>query len=168
MGRHGDGHARFARYRRPGACGSDRRLQPGSHLRRPSLILVLAISVIDKLTGYDLQIGVLHAAPIALVTWRVGRVAGLAFAVLAGIFVAFVVLIGRLRNALRVPDTACLDKLSAPAYVVDAAKEIVWRNEAFRDALGERSVEELARYPAIESPIRWAGERRARLRILTV
>ena len=162
-----------------------------------ALILVLAISVIDKLTGYDLQIGVLNLVPIAMVTWAVGRVAGVAFAVLAvglwlmmfrgviearaslyfywdaavllGTFLAFVALIGRLRDALDGPEIHYLDKLSAPAYVVEAAgTEILYRNAAFRDALGDRTVEDLARYPAIESEIRWSDARKARLRILTV
>jgi hypothetical protein len=162
-----------------------------------ALILVLAISVIDKLTGYDLQVGVLHLVPIALVTWSVGRVAGIAFAVLAvGIwlvmfrgalqpwaslyfywngavlfatYLAFIFLVGRLRDALRTSEIAYLDKLPAAAYVLDpAGSEILYRNEAFRDTLAGRGVEELARYPAIEAEIRWPGRRRARLRILTV
>ena len=160
-----------------------------------ALILILAIATIDKLTGYDLQIGVLHLVPIAMATWAVGRTAGLAFAVLAaglwmmmfrgaietramyfywdavvllGTFVAFVLLIGRLREALRLSEVTYLDKLSAPAYVVDAAGRIVYRNAAFRDALGDRALEELARYPAIEADVRWAGLQRAKLRILTL
>jgi hypothetical protein len=162
-----------------------------------ALILVLAISVIDKLTGYDLQIGVLNLVPIAMVTWAVGRVAGVAFAVLAvglwllmfrgsvearvslyfywdaavlfGTFLAFVAVIGRLRDALGGPEIHYLDELSAPAYVVDAAgTEILYRNAAFRDSLGDRTAEDLERYPAIESEIRWSDARKARLRILTV
>jgi hypothetical protein len=162
-----------------------------------ALILVLAIATIDKLTGYDLQIGVLHLVPIALVTWAVGRIAGIAFAILAvalwirmfrgaidmgaslyfywnaGVllltFLAFIFVIGRLRDALRSSEITYLDKLPAAAYVLDAAgRDILYRNEAFRDTLEGRSIEELARYPAIESEVRWAGRRRARLRILTV
>jgi hypothetical protein len=89
--------------------------------------------------------------------------------VLFATFLAFIFLVGRLRDALRSSEIAYLDKLPAAAYVLDAAAgEIVYRNEAFRDTLAGRAVEELARYPAIESDIRWPGLRRARLRILTV
>lgn len=162
-----------------------------------ALILVLAIATIDKLTGYGLQIGVLHLVPIAMVTWVIGRAAGVAFAVLAvalwmmmfrgaidtqanlyfywnvavlfGTFLAFVLVIGRLRDALRSSEIAYLDKLSAPAYILDVrGTEVLYGNEAFRDTLGDRSPEELARYPAIESDVRWGGRRRAKLRILTL
>lgn len=162
-----------------------------------ALILLLAIATIDKLTGYDLRLGVLYLVPVAMVTWAVGRIAGLAFsalsitlwttmfrgvielrpvmyfywdaAVLLGTLVAFVLVIGRLREALRLSEIAYLDKLSAPAYVVDpAARKVVYRNPAFRDALGDRSPEDLARYPAIEADIRWVGQRCAKLRILTL
>lgn len=162
-----------------------------------ALILMLAISVIDKLTGYDLQIGILHVVPLVMVTWVVGRGAGIAFAVLAvgtwmmtfrgalgtraplyyywdatvlaGTLVAFVLIIHRLRQALRGSEVTYLDTLSAPAYVLDEREgDIVYANAAFRDTLGGRGVEELARYPAIESSIRWSDGRRAKLRILTL
>ena len=160
-----------------------------------ALILVLAIATIDKLTGYDLQIGVLHLVPIAMVTWAVGRTAGLAFsllavglwlvmfrgaidvraslyfywdaAVLLATLLAFVFVLGRLRDAVRGSELAFLDKLTAPAYVADGA-EILYSNAAFRDTLAGRAAEELARYPAAEAEVRWAGRRRARPRILTV
>ncbi len=162
-----------------------------------ALILVLAIATIDKLTGFDLQIGVLHAVPVAMVTWAVGRIAGLAFAtlavglwismfrgalavrgslyfywdaaVLAATLLAFVVIIGRLREARRSPEVTYLDQLSAPAYVVDEqAGELLYANAAVRDTLRDRAVEDLRRYPAIESAIRWSDGRRAKLRILTL
>ena len=161
-----------------------------------ALILVLAIAVIDKLTGYDLRLGVLNIVPIALVASSVGRTAGIAFVVLAvalwmtvfhgvvetrapmyyywdaaalfGTLLAFVLIIARLRDAARGQEIAFLDQLAAPAYVVDAAGNIVYRNGAFRDVVGERSAEALARYPAIESEIRWLGGRRTKLRILTL
>ena len=41
------------------------------------VILVLAIAVIDKLTGYDLHLGILYLVPIAMVTWATGRNAGI-------------------------------------------------------------------------------------------
>lgn len=161
-----------------------------------ALILILAIATIDKLTGYDLQIGILHIVPVAMVTWAVGRVAGLAFSVLAvvlwmtmfrgaietranlyfywdgavlfGTLLAFVLVIGRLREAVRSSEVTYLEQLPAPAYVIDERGEILHANAAFRDTLGERSPEELARYPAIDAEIRWTGRRRARLRILTL
>lgn len=162
-----------------------------------ALILVLAIAMIDKLTGYDLQIGILHVVPVAMVTWVVGRAAGLAFAalavglwmsmfrgtvgaraslyfywdaaVLAATLLAFVVIIGRLRAALRSPEIAYLDDLSAPAYVLDEqAGELLYANAAFRDTLRDRALEDLRRYPAIESAVRWRDGRRAKLRILTL
>jgi hypothetical protein len=160
-----------------------------------ALILTLAVSVIDKLTGYDLQIGILHAVPIAMVTWTIGRTAGLAFtvlavalwmvmfrhaagpralyfwwdaAVLAGTLLAFVLVIGRLREALRFSELACLDDLPAPACVLAEDGSLLYANAAFRDTLEGRSAEELERYPAIESRIRWRGAQRARLRIVTL
>jgi len=42
------------------------------------VILVLAIGVIDKLTGYDLHLGVLYLLPITMVTWSAGLRWGLA------------------------------------------------------------------------------------------
>src|SRR5205807_32410 len=42
------------------------------------VILVLAIGVIDKLTGYDLHLGVLYLLPITMVTWSAGLGWGLA------------------------------------------------------------------------------------------
>jgi hypothetical protein len=162
-----------------------------------AVILILAISVMDKLTGYDLQIAPLHAVPIAMITWALGRAAGLAFAafaialsmtasygvlavraelyyywnaaVLAATLLAFVLMIGKLRDALRASEVAYLDELPAPAYVLDErAGEMLYGNAAFRDTLGGRSLDDLARYPAIESAILWSDGRRAKLRILTL
>src|SRR5206468_1421397 len=48
-----------------------------------AVILVLAISVIDKLTGYDLQVGILHLIPIMMVTWAAGARWGIAVSVVA-------------------------------------------------------------------------------------
>lgn len=162
-----------------------------------ALILVVAISLIDKLTGYDLQIGILHVVPAAMVTWALGRTAGVAFAVLAvalwmamfrgamasrahlyfywdaavlaGTLLAFVLIIGRLRDALRGSQIGYLDSLPAPAYVLDEPDgRILYANAAFGELLGGRSAAELARYPAIESSIRWSDARRAKLRIVTL
>lgn len=93
-----------------------------------AVILMLAISAIDKLTGYDLQLGPLHLIPVALMTWAAGRIPGFALsvttvaiwllifrtahnhpsvfyyywdaAVLFGTLTVFVLLIARLRDAL--------------------------------------------------------------------
>jgi hypothetical protein len=48
-----------------------------------AVILVLAISTIDKLTGHELRLHILYLIPVALVTWSAGRIWGLAMAVLA-------------------------------------------------------------------------------------
>ena len=161
-----------------------------------ALILALAIATIDRLTGYDLHIGVLHLVPIAMATWAVGRIAGLAFAALAvvlwimmfqgaiesrgmyfywdaatlvGVFVAFVLVLGRLREVMRAFELSYLDDLPAPSYAVDGpAGRIVYGNRAFHETLEGRTLEELARYPAIEARIRWKGWRAVRLRILIV
>jgi hypothetical protein len=114
-----------------------------------AVILVLAISVIDRLTGYDLQVSILQLVPIAMVTWAVGLTAGLALSgaalalwitifrgehhystslyfywdaiVLLITFVTVVVLVARLRDVLRGHEVALsvLEKLDAPAYVLD-------------------------------------------------
>lgn len=162
-----------------------------------AVILVLAISVIDKLTGFDLQIGVLHLIPIAMMTWGAGRAWGVALALLAsglwlvlfrgshhywtdlhyywyaavqlGIFLAFVLIIARLREALRMREVGFLDKLNAPAYVADLERGVIlYGNAAFHDTLAERTMPELALYPAKEAPVTWHDGRRAVLRILTL
>lgn len=164
-----------------------------------ALILVLAISVIDRLTGYDLQIGVLHLVPIAMVTWAVGRTWGLIVAavavalwfvifrnahtystpvyfywdgvVLLGTFVAFVLLIAKLRDALRSHELSLsvLEKLDAPAYVVDLQRDVVLLgNREFRAAFEGRPAEELAQYPAQEARFTLADGRPALVRILTL
>lgn len=112
-------------------------------------ILVLAIAVIDKLTGYDLHLGVLYLVPITMMTWSAGRTWGLGLsaatallwlaifsgqhhyadsfyfywdgAVLFITLVIVVVLVARLREALRAHELSftVLETLDAPAYVVD-------------------------------------------------
>lgn len=163
------------------------------------LILVLAISVIDKLTGYDLQIAILHLVPIAMVTWAAGRVWGLLLAaaavalwvtifravhhyssdvyfywdgmVLVITFAAFVLLIAKLREVLRRHELSLsvLEKLDAPAYVLDLQKQaVLLGNREFRAAFAGRPAEELARYPAREARFVLADGRAALLRILTL
>jgi hypothetical protein len=114
-----------------------------------AVILVLAISVIDRLTGYDLQISILQLIPIAMVTWSVGRNPGLALSaaaialwitifrgehhystalyfywdaiVLLITYVTVVLLTAKLREVQRGHELSIsvLEKLDAPAYVID-------------------------------------------------
>ena len=54
-----------------------------------SVILMLAISAIDKLTGYELRLQILYLIPVAIATWTTGRAWGLALSAAAiGIWVA--------------------------------------------------------------------------------
>jgi hypothetical protein len=163
------------------------------------VILVLAISVIDKLTGYDLQLGILHVVPIGMVTWALGRTWGIALSLLAVVlwfvvfrgihtygssfyffwdgavllvtFAGFVLLLARLRETLRAHELsmAILDKLDAPAYVVDLQRDVVIAgNQSFRRAYEGRPAEELARNPAHESRFALDDGRPALLRILKI
>ena len=120
-----------------------------------AVILVLAISVIDKLTGYDLQIAILQLIPIAMVTWAAGRAWGIGISLAAialwvfifrgehhysdnlyfywdGIellitFLTVTFLLAKLREALRAHEfsLAILEKLDVPAYVVDQQNDEV-------------------------------------------
>src|SRR5438445_5724077 len=147
-----------------------------------AVILVLAIAVIDKLTGYDLHLGILYLVPIAMVTWSAGRNWGLGVgvatiivwiamfrgahhyamsfyfywdgAVLFITFVIVVLLLAKLREALRGHELSLsvLQKLDAPAYVVDLQKqEVLLGNREFRASFEGRGAEELGRYPANEA-----------------
>jgi len=160
-----------------------------------ALILVLAIATIDKLTGYELQIGVLHLIPITMVTWAAGRNWGLGLsflavalwftmfrsdmslrsslyfywdgAVLLGTCVAFVLLVARLREAVRTSELTFLESLNTPAYIVDLKHgAVLYGNAAFREWLAARSPQELACFAAKEAMVKWPGSRRALLRIL--
>jgi hypothetical protein len=120
-----------------------------------AVILVLAISVIDKLTGYDLQIGILHLIPVVMVTWAAGAKWGIGLSLAAVAlwvfifrgehhyssnlyfywdavellvtFVTVAVLVAKLREALRAHEfsLAILEKLDVPAYVVDLQRDVV-------------------------------------------
>jgi hypothetical protein len=162
-----------------------------------AVVLVAAISAIDRLTGYDLQLGVLHLVPIAMVTWVLGRNWGLAVSlaavaiwvgifrnhhhyqmsvffwwdgvVMLATFIAFVLVMARLREALRSHELAltALEKMDAPAYVVDQqTEEVLKGNRMFRDAFAGRGVEELKRLPAKESHFLLPDGRPALLRVL--
>ena len=120
-----------------------------------AVILVLAISVIDKLTGYDLQVGILHLIPIVMVTWAAGARWGIALSLgavalwvsifrgehhyssniyfywdaaeLLVTFLTVAVLVAKLCEALRAHEfsLALLEKLDVPAYVVDLQRDVV-------------------------------------------
>jgi hypothetical protein len=163
-----------------------------------AVILVLAISVIDRLTGYDLQIGILHLVPIAMVTWALGRNWGLGFSaavvalwiamfrgmhnyassfyfywdalVLLVTFVTVALLLAKLREALRSHEVSLsmLEKLDAPAYVVDLQRDVVvFGNREFRAGFDGRPAEELARQPAREARFKLGDGTPALLRILS-
>jgi PAS domain-containing protein len=102
-------------------------------------VLMCGIAAIDKLTGYDLQLGILHLIPIAIATWAGGRGWGLAFSVMAivlwlaifraahhytinlyyywdavvlfGTFVLFTLLMARLHEELRASDSRFVNVL---------------------------------------------------------
>jgi len=161
------------------------------------VILVLAIAVIDQLTGYDFHLGVLYLVPITLVTWSAGGKWGVAIGVVATavwvmifrsehhypnnfyfywdaavqfiIFAIVIFLIARLREAIRGHEfsLSVLEKLDAPAYVVDLQRRtVLLGNREFRAAFEGRSVEELAGQPAHESRFSLAEGQPALLRIL--
>ncbi len=161
------------------------------------VILVLAIAVIDQLTGYDLHLGVLYLIPIGMVTWASGARWGFGVGVIATVvwiaifraeqhyanawyfywdatvlfitFVIVIVLLGRLREAIRGHELSLsiLEKLDAPAYVVDLQRvEVLLGNRAFRAAFEGRTAEELAARPAHEARFALADGRPALLRIL--
>jgi len=120
-----------------------------------AVILVLAISVIDKLTDYDLKLGILHLIPILMVTWAAGAKWGIGLSLgavalwvlifrgehhytsnlyfywdgteLLITFVTVTLLAARLREALRAHEfsLAILEKLDVPAYVVDLQRDTV-------------------------------------------
>jgi hypothetical protein len=164
-----------------------------------AVILVLAIAVIDRLTGYDLHLGVLYLLPIIIVTWSAGRAWGFGLSVataalwlaifsgehhyassfffywdggvLFATFVIVVVLVARLREALRAHELsfAVLEKLDAPAYVLELQTHtVVIGNREFRSAFEGRAPAELAQYPAHESRFTLADGRPALLRILSL
>ena len=161
------------------------------------VILVLAIATIDRLTGYDLHLGVLYLVPIAMVTWACGGKWGIGIGILATvvwvmifrgehhyadnlyfywdaavqfiIFAVVIFLISRLREAIRGHELSLsvLEKLDAPAYVVDLqGQDVLLGNREFRAAFAGRTAEELAGRQAHESRFALADGRQALLRIL--
>jgi hypothetical protein len=163
-----------------------------------AVVLVAVISVIDKLTGNELEVGALHLVPIAMITWVLGRNWGLALALVAlllwgsifrsnhysplslyfwwdglvlfSTYAAFVLVITRLRDSRRSHELAlsALEKMDAPAYVVDLQTEVVLNgNRMFRERFAGRSVEELKQLPGRESHFLLPDGRPASLRVLT-
>ena len=162
-----------------------------------AIILTLVISAIDKLTGFDLHLGVLHLIPIAIVTWNAGRIWGMAVApasitiwlaifkahagsaayywdgaILLAVFVAFVELLTRLRDALESSNARfvqVLEEMDGAVYVADPVERtVLYGNRHFREAsLDQRSYELLSVYAAKECRMRWPDGRRAILRIIT-
>jgi K+-sensing histidine kinase KdpD len=120
-----------------------------------AVILLLAISTIDKLTGYELRLVILYLIPVALVTWSAGRTWGLAMAAVAiaawmvtfrvtqpadslhfywdgavslATLMVFAVLIDRLHKALKRSNARLfkvLEALDVAAYVADPQQEAV-------------------------------------------
>ena len=146
-----------------------------------------------------MQISILQLVPIAMITWTLGRNWGLGLALAAvalwfaifrgehhyglslyfywdGIvllvtFATVVLLIAKLRELLRGHELSLsvLEKLDAPAYVVDLQKQaVLLGNREFRAAFEGRAAEELGRYPANEARFMLADGRPAMLRILTL
>jgi len=162
-----------------------------------AVILILVISAIDKLTGFDLHLGVLHLIPIAIVTWNAGRVWGMALglaaiaiwltifkahagsaayywdaAILLAIFVAFVELLTRLRDALESSNARLvqvLEEMDAAVYVADPVERaVLYGNRHFREsAFAQRGYELLGVFAAKECRMRWPDGRRVILRIIT-
>ncbi len=179
------------------SAGSDIFGQDGTAVTCASaVILILAISVIDKLTGFDLHLGYLNLIPIALVTWVAGRAWGIALgmaaiaiwlvifrvhsavpayywdsAVQLGIFLAFVELLTRLRQELACSNerlVKVLEGMDAAVYVVDPKQgAVLYGNRHFRETLAEQSYEALARRDARECRMHWPDGRRVVLRIVS-
>lgn len=67
------------------------------------VILMLAIAVIDKLTGYELRLRILHLIPVAIVTWAAGRSWGMLLST-----VAIAIWVASFRNSPGAPSNAFL------------------------------------------------------------
>jgi hypothetical protein len=160
-----------------------------------AVILVLSVGVIDRLTGDDVYVSILHLVPIAMITWALGRGWGLGLCLLvvvswtgmhvgmhshgmsfywnavllAGTFVTVTLLLARLREALAAHEVSLsmLEKLDAAAYVVNLQRDtVVFGNREFRARFAGRSAEALAPEPAKEARFHLADGTPAMLRIL--
>lgn len=114
-----------------------------------ALVLIGLIALLDFATGYEIRLAILYLLPIALATWNAGALSGMLMAciavlcwgvsfyannlysrevfyiwegcVLAVTFAVFVLLLSRLRSALRSADRRfrdVLDGLSAAVYAI--------------------------------------------------
>jgi C4-dicarboxylate-specific signal transduction histidine kinase len=123
-----------------------------------SLGLALVVAMADHASGGAYRLGLLYVAPIALASWKSGRLAGLAVtavsiaswhlvrgnfletAVAAGLCVLLVGLIVRLREALQQAEerfTAAMEGLNDPVYVEDPrGGEILYSNRRYAETFG--------------------------------
>ncbi len=143
--------------------------------RRCALALLLTglIGGLDYFSGYDLRLGSLYLLPIGVATWSAGRRAGLLLAalaclcwlfsfgpthgdtppmlfywdgvVLAATFLVFVLLLDRLRLALRRSDerfVRVLDEMHAAVYVTDPDDgRILYANRRLTEMLGSTAID---------------------------
>jgi len=141
---------------------------PASSLGRHALIkggglaaglgLVVLIGLVDHATGLANHLELLYVVPISVASWMSGRIGGIVVAlaavaswqfaqppVLASIaatvvFILFVGLIGRLRQALDRSDerfSAAMDALLDPVYVEDGRTgELLYRNRSYAEIFG--------------------------------
>lgn len=120
--------------------------------------LVALIALVDHATGLANHLELLYVVPISVASWMSGRSGGLAVALAAVaawqfaqpralasvaatvVFVLFVGLIGRLRQALDRSDerfSAAMDALLDPVYVEDArTSELLYRNRSYAEIFG--------------------------------
>src|SRR3954471_10698884 len=120
--------------------------------------LVLGVAAADLYSAGAYRLGLLYLVPIAFASWTSGRLAGLTVMVLAlacwysvrgdaletglaaGLFIALVTLIARLREALQQADerfTAAMESLNDPVYVEDArTRQVLFANRRYVEAFG--------------------------------
>ena len=101
---------------------------------------------------------------------RIARIMLMNGLLLLSTYVAFVLVVSRLRDSQSSHELAlsALEKMDAPAYVVDLQTEVVLNgNRLFRDSFAGKSVAELARHPGRESHFLLPDGRPALLRVLT-
>jgi C4-dicarboxylate-specific signal transduction histidine kinase len=132
-------------------------------LRGPGVVLMslgvtLLVAMADHASAGAYRLGLLYVAPIALASWKSGRIAGLAVtavslaswhivrgnlletAVAAALCILLVGLIVRLREALQQSEerfTAAMEGLNDPVYVQDArGGEILYSNRRYAETFG--------------------------------
>jgi C4-dicarboxylate-specific signal transduction histidine kinase len=142
--------------------------------------LILLVVVADYATGYEVRLSILYLAPIALATWTAGAAAGVvaaAFAslcwlfsfrsehfyahqvyyfweavVMLGGFLAVVLLLARLRRALREADerfARVLEEMQAAAYVIDEQRgELLYANPEMARLINTATTASVRRFEA--------------------